>query len=463
MQHTLSTLIMDEFADVPLGDKRLTRRLGQLAAAFAEQPAAAIPKATGNWSQACAAYRFLDNERVRAAAVLSTHIARTLRRAAPQPLMLAVTDTTSLNYSDHPHSTGLGPIGNNADKTIGLFLHTLLAFTSDGQPLGVLDAQHWARESAQFGSTGQRNRKPVLEKESAKWLRSYEALVSHATATPQTRWVMIADREADLYELLEQSAAHPDGPALLIRAQHDRGVDGLKRRLFAHLGRASQAGSLRVQVPAKSGRRARTATLTVRFCEVRLAAPWLKAERPPVTVWAIDAREAHPPRGAQPLHWRLLSTLAVRTLDEAVEKIRWYCVRWGIEVFHKVLKSGCAVEALQLESAVRLVRCVTIKLVVAWQTMALSKLGREQPDTKISELLEETAWRVLVAVTHRDRPRPRGVPRAREAVQWIGRLGGHLGRRGDGAPGPFTLARGLERLHDITVGWELARAIKNCA
>jgi len=463
MQHTLSTRIMDEFVNVPLGDTRLTRRLGELAAAFAEQPAAAIPKATGNWSQACAAYRFLDNERVTAAAVLSTHIARTLRRAAHQPLMLAVSDTTSLNYSDRPHTTGLGPIGNNADKPTGLFLHTLLAFTPDGQPLGVLDAQNWAREPAQFGSTRQRNRKPVAEKESAKWLRSYEALAGHATTTAQTRWVMIADREADIYELFERPAAQPSGPALLIRSQHNRGVDGLKHKLFAQLARAPQAGSLRVQVPAKPGRRARTALLTVRFCEVRLASPWLKAERPPLTVWAIEAREEHPPRGAGPLHWRLLSSLPVTTLDEAVEKIRWYCVRWGIEVFHKVLKSGCAVEALQLESAARLVRCVTIKLVVAWQTMALCKLGREQPDTKISELLEETAWRVLVAATHRDQPRPRGVPRASEAVQWIGRLGGHLGRRGDGTPGPFTLARGLERLHDITVGWELAHTIKNCA
>jgi Transposase DNA-binding/Transposase Tn5 dimerisation domain len=463
MQHTLSTSIMDEFADVSLGDKRLSKRLGQLAAAFAHQPAAAIPKATGNWAQACAAYRFLNNERITASALLSTHTARTLQRAAHHPLMLAVTDTTSLNYSDRPHTTGLGPIGNNADKTTGLLLHTLLAFTPDGQPLGVLDAQSWARDPAQFGNNRQRNRRPLADKESAKWLRSYEALAAHASATPQTRWVEIADREADLYDLFERAAAQPAGPALLIRAQHNRGVDGLKRKLFAHLARAPRAGSLLVQVPAKPGRRARTATVTVRFCDVRLAAPWLKADRPPLTIWAVEVREEHPPRGAQPLHWRLLSTLAVSTLEEAVQTVRWYCVRWGIEVFHKVLKSGCAVEAVQLESAARLVRCVMIKMVVAWQTMALSKLGREQPKVKISELLEESAWRVLVAVTHRDRPRPRGVPRVSEAVQWIGRLGGHLGRRGDGAPGPLTLARGLERLHDITVGWELAQGIKNCA
>ena len=268
---------------------------------------------------------------------------------------------------------------------------------------------------------------------------------------------------ADLYDLFERAAAQPSGPALLIRAQHNRGLEGSKRGLFAHLARAPQAGTLGVQVPAKPGRRARTATLSVRFCEMRLAAPWLKPERPPLTLWAIEAREMHPPRGAQPLHWRLLSTWPVSTLAEAVEKIRWYCVRWGIEVFHKVLKSGCAVEAVQLESAARLVRCLTIKLVVAWQAMAVSKLGREQPNTKISEILEETAWRVLVAVAHRDRPRPRGVPPVSEAVKWIGRLGGHLGRHGDGTPGPLTLARGLERLHDITVGWELAHGIKNCA
>lgn len=463
MQSILCASIMDEFANAPLGDQRLTKRLAQLAAAFARQPAAAIPKATGNWGQACAAYRFLDNDHVTSAAILAPHTARALQRAQTVPLALAVTDTTSLNYSDRPHTTGLGPIGNRADKTFGLHLHSLLAFTPDGQPLGLLDAQFWARDPAHFGRNHQRNRRPIAEKESAKWLRSYDALAAHAAATPQTQWVYVADREADLYDLFERALAHPRGPALLIRAQHDRGLHGAKRRLFAHLARAPQAGELQVHVPAKPGRRARTATLAVRFCEVRLAAPCLKTDRPPLTLWAVEARECHPPRGATALHWRLLSTEPVQTLAQAVQAIRRYCLRWGIEVLHKVLKSGGAVEAAQLESAARLARHVAIKLVVAWHTLALVQLGRQQPDAKISEILEEAAWRVLVAVAHRGRARPRGVPTVGEAIRWIGRLGGHLGRRGDGPPGPLTLARGLERLHDLTAGWKLAHGIKKCA
>jgi hypothetical protein len=456
-------LIMDEFAHAQLGDHRLTKRLGQLAADFAHQPQASIPMATGNWGQACAAYRFLDNDRVSPAAILAPHIARTRERAAAVPLVLAVADTTSLNYGDRPDTAGLGPISNSADKAFGLWLHSLLAFTSQGRPLGVLDVQCWARDPARFGLNHQRNRRPLEQKESAKWLRSYRALQTHAAQTPQTRWVFVADREADLYELFELALSAAGAPALLVRAQHDRGLSATTRRLFAHLTRAPLAGQLPVVVPRRNAQACRTATLTMRFTTVRLSAPHLKAERPSLTVWAIEARERHPPHGRNAIHWRLLTTQAVSTLAEAIETLQWYCARWGIEVFHKVLKSGCLVEEAQLETAARLERYVAINLVVAWQVMALAKGGREHPATAISEILEEADWRALVAVAHNGRRQPRGVPTMGQAVRWIARLGGHLGRRGDGAPGPLSLARGLRRLHDISAGWKLAHETKSCA
>jgi hypothetical protein len=463
MQDPFSVSIMKEFANASLGDERLRRRLPRLAEALARQPQASIPKATGSWGQACAAYRFLDHTTFTPQDLLRPHLQRTLQRATAHPTMLAVADTTSLNYGARPATEGLGLIGSHADKFFGLLQHTLVAFTPQGLPLGVLDRQCWARDPAQFGGNHQRNRKPVADKESAKWLRSYEALQAHAAQTPQTRWVMVADREGDLYELFALARRTPQAPGLLVRAQHDRGVDGSPRRLFAHLARAPLAGQLRVQVPRRPGQKARTATLSVRFRVVRVNAPLLKDDQPPLTLWAVEAREGHPPRGRAPLHWRLLTADPITTLAQAAERVGWYCRRWGIEVFHKVLKSGCAVEAAQLGTAARLQHYLAIKLVIAWQVQALTHLGRVQPEADVRDLLESGQWRLLCAATAGGGFTSRAQPRAREVLRRLGRLGGHLGRRGDGPPGPLCLARGLQRLHDITLGWRLAQGRQNCA
>jgi hypothetical protein len=463
MQEPFSISIMNEFANARLGDQRLSRRLLQVADALARQPQASIPKATGNWGQACAVYRFLDHTTFTPHDLLRPHFQRTLARAAAHPTVLAVADTTSLNFGQCPQTQGLGLIGNRADKFFGLWLHSLLAFTPQGLPLGVLDTQCWARDPVKFGGNHQRNAKPLAAKESVKWLRSYAALQPHAAQAPGTRWVMVADREGDLYELFALALSTPTAPGLLVRAQHDRGVEKSTRRLFAHLARAPLAGRLRVQVPRRPGQPVRTATVSVRYRAVCLRAPTLKADQPRLKLWAIEARELHPPRGRAPLHWRLLTTCAVPRLAQATEIIGWYCVRWSIEVFHKVLKSGCAVEAAQLESAERLQRYLAIKLVIAWQVQALTHLGRVQPEADVGDILEAGQWRVLRAATARGEGRACGGPTVREAVRRLARLGGHLGRRGDGPPGVLCLARGLQRLHDITLGWQLAHESKRCA
>lgn len=470
MQLTPSHSIMDEFVNAQLGDKRLNQRLCKIAAAFAADPQASLPQATADWGQACAAYRFFDNNRIEAADLLAPHQARTLERAASLPLVLAVSDTTSLNYDERPDTSGLGPISTSAEKHFGLWCHSLLAFTPEGRPLGILEAQFWARDPAQFGIKSQRQRRPIEQKESAKWLRSFAALQRGATRTPQTRWVMLADREADLYELFEWAQRSPGGPGLLVRALHNRNLDGSERRLFAHLAQTVVAGEIQIQVPRRRGQPVRTATLAIRCSAVRLRAPAGKTKSSVLTLWAVEAREVHPPKGQTPLHWRLLSTEPTRTLAEATERLGWYCRRWSIEVFHKVLKSGCAVEEAQLKTAERLQRYLAVKMVVAWQVMALVSVGRQQPQLALREILEETEWRALRAVEYERRKRARvktkrwrAQPTVEEGLPWIGRLGGHLGRRGDGQPGPFQLARGLERLHYITIGWTLAHVAKKCA
>ena len=448
-----------EFALAPLPDQRLVSRLITMATDFALQPTASIPQACGDWAKTKAAYRFFDHDGITPENLLASHVQATVQRAAAHPLVLCVQDTTSLNYSTHPQTKGLGPISNNRDKTIGLFLHSTLALTPTGEPLGLLQAQSWARSTATFGrSSHARNRTPRDQKESQKWMDSFIACQTLAAQCPDTTLVNVGDREGDLYDLFvaAQSPAEPAGPGvhLLVRAQHDRQVAHPQKSLWDFLAAQRVAGRLKIKVPRKDGQPGRLATLAIRYAPVTLCAPSLKSDQPSLTLWAVEARESRPPKGATPICWRLLTTLPVASCAAAVEKIRWYAQRWQIEVLHKVLKSGCQVEQRQLETAARLQRVVRVDLIVAWRVLALCKAGRETPNGLASDWLSAAEWRALTCYMQERVKPPRRPPTVRQAVRWIAQLGGFLGRRRDGEPGPIVVWRGLQQLRAITAAWK---------
>jgi hypothetical protein len=424
---------------------------------FALHPTASIPQASGSWAKAKAAYRFFDHDGVDPQEILAAHVQATIQRVGAHPIVLCVQDTTSLNYSTHPQTQGLGPIGNNRHKTIGLFLHSTLALTPSGQPLGLLHAQSWARSIKTFGrSSHQRNRTPRPEKESQKWLESFTACQGPAAQCAQTMMVNVADREGDLYDLFVAALAPKEGPRvhLLVRAQHDRQVAHPQKYLWDLLAAQRVSGRLKIQVPPKDGQPGRLATLSIRFTAVTLRAPCLKEDQPPLRLWAVEARESRPPKGATAICWRLLTTRPVENLEEALEKVRWYTQRWQIEVMHKVLKSGCQVEQRQLEKAVRLQRVAMVDLIVAWRVLGLCKAARETPEGLASDWLSAEEWRALTCyMEERPKPPPQA-PTIRQAVRWIAQLGGFLGRRGDGEPGPTVVWRGLQQLRAITASWK---------
>ena len=449
-----------EFAHAPLPDQRLVSRLITMTTDFALQPTASIPQACGSWSKTKAAYRFFDHDGITPEDLLISHVQATVQRATAHPLVLCVQDTTSLNYSTHPQTKGLGPIGNNRDKTIGLFLHSTLALTPKGQPLGLLQVQSWHRSTATFGrSSHARNRTPRDQKESQKWLDSFTTCQTLAAQCPDTTLVNVGDREGDLYDLFvaaQAPAAERIGPRvhLLVRAQHDRQVAHSQKSLWDFLAAQRLAGRLKINVPRKDGQPGRLVTLAIRYAPVTLCAPGLKREQPALTLWAVEARETRPPKGATPICWRLLTTLPVASLAAAVEKIRWYAQRWQIEVLHKVLKSGCQVEQRQLETAARLQRVARVDLIVAWHVLALCKAGRETPDGLASDWLSAAEWRALTCYMQARVQPPHRVPTVRQAVRWIAQLGGFLGRRRDGEPGPIVVWRGLQQLRAITAAWK---------
>lgn len=446
-----------ELGQAELGDRRLVKRLISVTEQFAEHPGASIPQACGGWSGAKAAYRFFDNDTLKPEAILAAHAEATLQRVRAEPLVLCAQDTTYLNYSTHPKTRGLGPIGNNRDKTIGLLLHSTLAITPRGQALGVMHAALSARLPERFGrSSTQRNRLNIAQKESQKWLDSYQACRQLAVQCPDTTLVNVADREGDIYELFAVALAPGEGPRvdLLVRAQHNRGVEHPQHGLWELLGAQRVSARLQVRVPRQpDGRPGRVAHLAVRFTEVTLRPPCLKEDQPALTLWAVEARERHPPRGVEPVCWRLLGTRPVTTAEQAVEKVRWYAQRWQIEVIHKILKSGCRLEQRQLETAARLRRVAMVDLIVAWRILGLTKTARETPEAPASDWLDPNEWRALRAYFEKTDSPPSVAPSLHQAVRWIAQLGGFLARRGDGEPGPIVVWRGLQQLRAITAAW----------
>jgi hypothetical protein len=455
--------VKEEFDGVTLGDKRLERRLQMLAADLFARPDQSIPCAChSEWKRTKAAYRFFGNPNVSLAAALGAHYTATTERVAGEPLVLAINDTTALDYSHHPATEGLGTTGNSARAATGLLLHSTLAVNERGVALGLLDVQCWARPPEQFGKKKQRRRRPIEQKESSKWLNSYQAVATVARRCPQTRLVQVGDRESDLYELfaLAQTAiAAHGGPDLLVRAMQDRRVDAAAERLWAHLEAQPLAGTVSVSIPARPNRPSREATVEVRFAPVTLRAPASQKGTPPVTLWAVLARERHAPQGAEALEWLLLTTVAVTSFAEACERLRWYGRRWQIEVFHKVLKSGCAIEQRQLQTRAQLERCLGIYLVVAWRILMLTRLGREVPQLPCTVVFDEYEWKALYCYTQRTAQLPEQPPTLGEALRMVGKLGGHLGRKSDGEPGTKSLWIGLQRLTDLTAMWRVLSTV----
>jgi hypothetical protein len=449
-----------ELQKVDFTDPRLSARALILLKDFFAKPMASIPEACGTVPKTKAAYEFFDNFSVAIPALWRSHLQATQQRLGDYPLILAVQDTTSLNHSSHPATEGTGPIGTDADKTKGWLVHSTLALTPEALPLGLLDVQVWARDPEEFGKKKSRRQRPIEEKESYKWVRSYQACQAAQAQWPETLIVNIGDRESDIYELFELALSSPPPPHLLIRAEQNRLVEDEARYLWDLLARQPVCTTLEAQVPRQGQQPKRVATLEVRFAEVRIKPPArLAGVRPAPTLklWAVWAEEVGALAGVEPIAWMLVTTLPVLTTAQALEKLRWYALRWQIELFHKVLKSGCRAEQRQLKSDERLERCLFFDMLVAWRILLLTKLGREVPQLPASTVLEAEEWQALYCFTHQTTQLPDREPTLKEAMGMVAKLGGFLGRKGDKDPGSITLWRGLQRLYDIVAAYKLFR------
>jgi Druantia protein DruA/Transposase DNA-binding/Transposase Tn5 dimerisation domain len=437
-----------EFGEVQLGDQRLNRRLLVLARDFYARPQAQIPQACQTRAKTQAAYRFCKHPNTQMDVLIEPHRQASQQRIAEHPVVLAVQDTTSLNYSTHPATQGLGPIASQPNGIIGLIVHDTMAFSVEGTPLGLLDVQCWARDSADFGKKHKRKQRPIEAKESHKWLESFRRVAQVQRYCPNTMLVSVGDREADVYELFHLALEDPRGPKLLVRAEQDRLLEDGQEHLWPMVAAQPVAGIQEIHIPRRLTCSARVARLEVRFAQVTLKPPKTKSQYGPLQMWAVLAEEVAAPKDVAPLCWMLLTTCPITTFAQAIQKLGWYTKRWCIEIYHKTLKSGCKIEERQLGDADSIEACLAIDMVVAWRVYHLVKLGRETPNVPCTVFFEQYEWKALktfiTGYPYHDEP-----PSLREATRMVASLGGFLGRKGDGEPGTKSIWLGLQRLDDI--------------
>ena len=445
----------EEFSRVGLNDRRLNRRCQKMAEAMEQQPTEPINQACEDWADTKAAYRFFDNPKVAADKILAPHCRRTVKRMKSHALVLAVQDTTFLNYTHHPQTAGLGEIGTKQQQQRGFGMHSTLAVTPQGMPLGLLAQQFFERpigEAAHIGSELQYL--PIEEKESYRWVEAFQQTIALKPEGVQV--VTVCDREGDFYEMFVM--AQERRADLLVRASADRRLDEEAKSLWVKAESQRQAGELTIEMVGNNERKARRAMVSVRFCAVTLRPPWRpqKMKLPPVTLTAILVREEHPPADLQdPIEWLLLTNTLVEDFRQAVQVIGWYCCRWQIEVFHKIIKSGCRVEDCRLQTATRLQNYIALMSVVAWRLQWLTYINRTNPQAPCTAVLTVVEWQALYMRIHKTTTLPPSPPSTRQAIRWIAQLGGFLGRKSDGEPGIVVIWRGWQRLQDISATWAL--------
>jgi hypothetical protein len=457
--------IADETATAAFGDERLTHRYRLLLEQLGSQPSLSIPAACGGRAEVEAAYRFFDNPRVDEGAILAPHIHATQGRIASESVVVIAQDTTEIDLTRPEQVVGC-PL-SDPDR-VGLLCHVQLALTPGGVPLGLVGGTTWWRDAETFGqSEATRKHKPIEEKESHRWVEGYRRCCAIARWASQTVVVSVADSEADIYECFAEAAAQEHAAKFIVRACQDRrltGDDDSPAKLYERARSAAVLGSVQVEVSARrassggtrkrrQSRKARTATVTVRSATVTLQPPYRPDRKlPAVTVNVVLALEESPPADEVPIEWLLVSDLDVSNAASAMRCLEYYTRRWDAEVYFRVLKSGCGVEKLQLETTQRVVNALAVYRVVAWRVLSVLMLGRERPEVSCDAVLEEAEWKSVYQVMTGRSP-PRRPPPLGVVVKLIAQLGGYLARKNDPPPGPKAMWVGLQQTRMLAIGW----------
>ena len=463
---TVGTWIDQEVGGCNFGDVRLAKRFGKLLGMMSQGIGQSVPYACQDWANTKAAYRFFSNGEVSEDQIMAGHFQATrgrLSRAGQKILMIH--DTCEFSFQREKDSKigllgrpscGKDKDGRQKHFTVrGLLMHSSLAITLDGLPLGLAAIKFWTRKQCKGCNALKRKinptRVPIAEKESIRWLENLRQAT--ALASSPRDCVHIGDRESDIYELF--CLADELGTKFLVRTCVNRLAQDGERTIAAQMKKAAVKGRHCIAARNKKGE-TYEAELEIKFEQLQVLPPIGKRkDYPGLTLTVIHALEHRTPRGRDKIAWKLITNLPVGSLKAAIEKLNWYALRWQIEVFHKILKSGCKVEESKLRSSERLVNLIALFCIIGWRIFWLTMLHRAEPNASPAGALNPTEVCLLDELV---KTKP-GVTRQATISDYIikiARLGGYLARAADPPPGNMAMWRGLSRLTDIQLGFSLA-------
>ncbi len=443
-----------QFGRVRLGDERRTQRVVRLAAQMLRRPSASIPAQTGRWSDTKASYRLFDQDEVTFDALGKNHWQATRTSARSRTTTLMIQDTTDLSFSHREDVIGLGPVGNGEGQ--GFILHSTLAVdpTGSGEVLGLACQFLLCRDGIHPEET--RSQRKHRRRESEIWGQSVVAI---GRSEEQSRWIHVCDRYADNFEMFE--ACRRTQVDFVIRMAQDRRCAPThedakaSKRLMQWVRTLPAVGHKTLELRQRPGRHARLARLSVAYSAVTIFVPKFdRSTLSPWRGWVVRVWEPNTPEDEESIEWVLLTSVLVESAGQAEQIAGWYSLRWLVEEYHKCLKTGCQVEARQMETRGRLEACIGILALIAVRLLQLKLWARSAPQDPAAKCASSMHVRVLSAYYNI----PTGSMTANEFWRKVAQLGGFLGRRSDGDPGWQTLWRGWLQLDAMTQGASLLQS-----
>lgn len=449
-----------ELQSLDLGDKRLNKRLKFILNAFASHPTASIAATFDSWHEIKASYRFFDNNKVSPAKILEPHQLATQSRYLPHNTILHVQDTTVIDFSHRSKKVeNLGKLRMPFEQ--GYFMHTTLAFSDDSVCLGVVDNKTWVRTELMEPKLRIKSR-PIENKESLRWIQSFQITQALAKQYPEKTFFNIADREADFYQLFSTyDPINSKNAHLLVRAKSDRIIkeeDGSTIKMWEKISKEEPLFQIEFQLDKEEECQRQTQTIqqTVKMCKVQLRTPEKVRrykEDQVIELTGILCTQINTSGQEEPIEWLLLTTKCVQGVEEIRELIKYYVYRWQIELYFKILKSGCTIQKLQLESRERIEKCIAVYMITAWRLLMIMRLGRSLPEVSCEIVYSKQEWEVAYRMAKK-KAAPKEAPTLNQMNKIVAGFGGFLNRKSDKDPGIKTMWIGLQRLRDFIFAYE---------
>ncbi|WP_425384012.1 IS4 family transposase [Wolbachia endosymbiont (group B) of Eupithecia inturbata] len=452
-----------ELRHVNLGDVRLNKRLIKTSYLIENKASGSINQSCVGWKEAKGAYRLFSNEKLEAKEIYSSHYKETIERIKGDEIVFSVQDTSYLDFDSHIKTKGLGSISKAYTKhKKGLLLHSALIVNKDGLPLGLSSQQCWARSIREETAQEKANRKyrtAIKEKESYKWIAALKETLNNLAEGAQL--VTIGDREADIFKFLWTIESLDS--FYVIRNRTNRKficIEGGKTDLQTRITQLPVKREIVLNVAENKYQISRKANIEVRYMKgyIPIRSSYIYGSKDTehkisdkIAIYVVSAKETNPPERVEAIDWTLLTNVPVNSTLDAIERINWYKLRWKIEEYFRILKSGCKVESSRLATKERLEKLIAIKSIIAFKILYLTKVALSNPMEVCTKVLSNEEWKTLYIREHKVAKLPEEPPNIKQAIIWLGKLGGFMNRKSDNLPGTMTLWRGYENLRESMV------------